>query len=140
MILKGSNLNKPLNSVITYILCYVFLKNYKIPIMIQELENRAMVMELEYPNLINMDYSLFNNLDIPKEIELCDENEVVIINGKTFTTSPRAFHKNNHNSISDYLKKEVHKGHKVWIRRIITHDVGNEYTILESLSVNKLIL
>jgi len=108
--------------------------------MIQELENRAMVMELEYPNLINMDYSLFNELDIPKEIELCNENGNVIINGKLFTTTPKAFHKNDHNSISDYLKIEVDKGHKVWIRRIITHGVGNEYTILESLSVNKLIL
>jgi hypothetical protein len=28
MILKGNNLNKPHNSVITYILCYVYVKNY----------------------------------------------------------------------------------------------------------------
>ena len=108
--------------------------------MIKELEDRAMVMELENPDLINMDYSLFNNLDIPKEIELCDENGNVIINDKLFTTIPKAFYKNDYNSISDYLKKEVNKGHKVWIRRIITHGVGNEYTILESLLVNKLIL
>jgi len=102
--------------------------------MIQELKNRAMVMELENPNLINMDCSLFNDLDIPKEIELCDENGCVTINGKLFTTTPKAFRKNDHNSISDYLKREIDKGHKVWIRRIITHGIGNEYTILESLS------
>lgn len=108
--------------------------------MIQELENRAMVIELENPNFINMDYSLFNNLDIPKEIELCNENGCVIINGKLFTTTPKAFYKNDHNSISNYLKKEINKGYRVWIRRIIIHGIGNEYTILESLSINKLIL
>jgi len=30
MILKGSNLNKPHNSVITYILCYVYVKLWNI--------------------------------------------------------------------------------------------------------------
>jgi hypothetical protein len=29
MIVKGNNLNKPHNSVITYILCYVYVKNYE---------------------------------------------------------------------------------------------------------------
>ena len=29
MIVKGNDLNKPHNSVITYILCYVYVKNVK---------------------------------------------------------------------------------------------------------------
>jgi hypothetical protein len=108
--------------------------------MIQELENRAMIMELENPNLINMDYDIFQNIKIPKEIELTDGSNMVLINNKAYFTTPIAFKKNDVNSISEYLKTEIKKGHKVWIRRIITHGVGNEYTILESLSVNKLIL
>jgi hypothetical protein len=108
--------------------------------MIQELEDRAMVMELEYPNLINIDYNIFQNIKIPKEIELTDGDNMVLINSKAYFTTPKAFKNNDVNSISDYLGKEVDKGHKVWIRRIITHGVGNKYTILESLSVNKLIL
>jgi len=108
--------------------------------MIQELENRAMIMELENPNLINMDYDIFQNIKIPKEIELTDGSNMVLIKNKAYFTTPIAFKKNDVNSISEYLKTEIKKGHKVWIRRIITHGVGNEYTILESLSVNKLIL
>lgn len=108
--------------------------------MIHELEDRAMVMELENPNLIDMDYSIFRNIKIPEEIELTDGSDVVLLNNKTYFTTPKAFKNNDFNSISDYLKKEVDRGNKVWIRRIITHSVGNKYTILESLSINKLIL
>jgi hypothetical protein len=106
---------------------------------IEELKKRVKNLQLRNPNCI-MDDTLFNNLDIPEEIELCDETGIVVINNKGYRTTAKAFNKNDYKAISVYLKEELNKEHKVWIRRIFTHSVGNEYTMMESLSVNKLIL
>ena len=122
---------------IVYLWCGGKKRINNIIIMILELENRAMIMELENPNLINIDYTIFQNIKIPEEIELTDDQGIVLINNKPYYTTPKAFKKNDVNSISDYLKNEIEKGYKVWIRRIITHRLGNEYTVLESLSINK---
>jgi hypothetical protein len=112
---------------------------------IKELEERAMLAELDMPAIWNTDYSKFNTLKIPRDVQLTteDKSEMIIEtkNGKKmFAAKPIAFYENDFNGISDYLQREVDKGHQIWIRRIATHKEGRKFTILESIIINKLIL
>ena len=112
---------------------------------IEQLEKRAMELELEYPNFIENDYAKLSLLKIPEEVELTPDNEsVMIIKTKsgptTFTCSPIAFRKDAYEDISYYLNKEISKNNKIWIRRIVTHKQGNKYTVLDKIGINKDIL
>ena len=114
-------------------------------IKLRELEERAMLAELDMPAIWNTDYSKFDTIKIPEDVQLTpeDKSEMVIEtkNGKKmFAAKPTAFYENDYKAISDFLQNEVDKGHQIWIRRIATHKEGRKFTILESVVINKSIL
>lgn len=102
--------------------------------LITELVDRTLELEFQLPTIIYTDFTIFDKLKIPKEVELTDNLGNITFNGRQLVASPIAFLNNDDESISKYLQQQIDKGCKVWIKRIYTHFVGNKYTIVELIS------